>query len=428
MSRLTRSPLLAGLVLLAALITLLDVGCALPHASLRPTPDSCSLALRLERPGMMPMELMVSTGNAPFERSFFACPASGQSRLERAQTLWLEQVAERYGAICAGTSGTDADRMALCAGGATLCRLGEASCTVGSGTPSPSACTPDLGVAALPLCSAVPAMPQLRVFTTGDATETPVTSVSFGSVLVGQSASRSLTAKNTGTGELVVKPQRATEVGMPMASAAEFLVEMSGAGLCLPRDAAEMARGGRVLLAGETCTLPLRFQPGFGSLPMMPKRAELQVPFNDGMDRVLTPSLALSGEGISGQVTIAPADPTPAGLPAGLKLCFNVLPTMVGADRCWERPLRISANTAQVRLRQITPPAGYTVTPTIGPGALQPLLPAGGSQVVTVSFCAPPPAEPTQVSLMVSTNVVPQAAYPILLLPPSSMCTALPLP
>ncbi len=108
------------------------------------------------------------------------------------------------------------------------------------------------------------------------------TGASFGSVVVGASATQTITASNAGTGALVISSLVIMSPGAVKGGGTEF----TRSGTCAP---------GTSLTGAQTCTLVLRFAP----TALGPRSGTLAIATNGG-----SPSVPLSGTGTTG--TVAP--------------------------------------------------------------------------------------------------------------------------
>ncbi len=407
------------LLLLVGAWTLFDLGCVLTTEAYytRPVPvpaavTQCTLTLRHVESSM---ERTVSTSTAPFATELYSCPDTAA----HAEALWLRYVTQRRLDICETGSGlAEADRMFFCQPG-TYCATAPPSCT----PRTTSNCTPVPAADPVPLClpsTPPPEMPRLRV---EDAAGLEVTRYDFASLPVGETRTVRLHLKNVGGGILVVRPPSIAQWMADRQSLSSFPVPATDCSP-LPGDPDETIAGGALIGAGRRaeCTVDLRFAPNTDGA----KRVLLQVPYNDGADHNI--QLEIVGQGLGGRLTLVPADLDPTNPGLAPNLCFNV-PRVGG---CYERPLRVTAVGAQVRLRQLILPAGYSsVPPRIDlPDPIMMLpdntltLAAGETRTILIRWCGA--GMPGFGTIQLNTNAAAPSVFLIRALPPATMCTPLP--
>lgn len=343
-----------GLLAAVAVATVLDTGCGWPLGP-RPVPppvSECRMQIRLAGdPAMAPVT--VFTGRllmAPFGHQIAGC---GDPSSVNARDTFERRVQQTLNEICAPTStASPEERMRWCAGG-TWCKV-PGSSTCADHPPIPSfACTPTPSTAPIPDCAVMPPPPVPRI----QVMANPVTFA--GDTTRG----RLVTVTNAGGGTLTVGTARVVTTD-----------PMSLGGFSIPT----MTCGPATLLTGAaTCTVTVRFQP---QSPPGVKQGRLEIPYNDGMDRV--ENVPISGTAVAAMLDASgcTTDPATAGGPR--RLCFG---------SGMQRSFTLTATGGPVPVR-LALPAGYTlVAPATNPFTVTPGTPVtvtvrGTTMPVTAGF------------------------------------------
>ncbi|MFN7960282.1 MAG: hypothetical protein U0002_03345 [Thermoanaerobaculia bacterium] len=356
----TRRLLGGALVLAAGLVTLLDVGCSLPH----PPPRAiCQVAVRpLGSAGEPIGPSQVLRTSAPTLRAtqVVACTEPAAADAVR---RWDDSLARSQGSICAATDATSAAlRSLVCPAGTTgWCKVpGSLTCFARS-DPGDSSCgTPP--TAALPDCPAVPVPPGMPRLCVGPTDR----SFDLGRVPVGSVFNAVVRLTNCGGGRLVVPPP-----GSIQAEPNSIGSFPPPSWTCASLSPEEMTAMGAFLGTTDRpeCNLMIPFIPDSGG----PKQATFTyaVP---GFDPL---TFTLAGIGVPGHLDLSFVEPPTHGGTA--RLCFRAAPVVSvpgpgGARSCRERSFRVRVSTAVVTFRAPQGDARYselTVVPSIplGPGA-----------------------------------------------------------